>query len=154
HEAAAVFVSVTTLDGHLARLLEPRAAHPDARLAAIRELNAAGVPAGVLVAPIIPGLNDHEMPSILDAAAAAGARHAGYVMLRLPGAVAGLFEQWLEQHFPERKEKVLGRIRAVRGGELNDVRFGTRMRGEGPIADAIRDLFRLARHNAGMVGRG
>jgi len=154
HEAAAVFLSVTTLDGHLARLLEPRAARPDARLAAVRELAAAGVPAGVLVAPVIPALNDHEVPAIIAAAAAAGARHAGFVMLRLPLAVAGLFEQWLAQHFPERKEKVLGRLRDMRGGRLNDPRFGARMRGEGNMADMIRSVFRLACRKAGIAPRG
>jgi DNA repair photolyase len=107
----------------------------------------------VLVAPIIPGLNDHEIPAILQAAAEAGARCAGYTILRLPHAVAGLFERWLEQHFPERKDRVLGRIRELRGGQLNDPRFGTRMRGEGVLAEAIRDLFRLARRRAGMVDR-
>jgi DNA repair photolyase len=154
HKAAAVFLSVTTLDGTLARVMEPRASQPAARLAAIREVSAAGVPVGVLVAPIIPGLNDHEMPAILDAAAQAGARFAGYVLLRLPHGLADLFERWLTQHFPESKEKVLGRIRSVRGGNLNDSRFGTRMRGEGVLAEAIRNLFALARRRAGMTGRG
>src|SRR5262249_41924453 len=150
-DAAAVFLSVTTLDGALARVMEPRATQPAGRLAAVRELAEAGVPVGVLVAPIIPGLNDHEIPAILEAAAGAGARHAGSVMLRLPHGVADLFERWLAQHFPDRKEKVLGRIREVRGGELNDARFGTRMRGEGVLAEAVRNLFRLARRKAGLA---
>src|SRR5262249_52096006 len=154
HEAAAVFLSVTTLDGSLARVLEPRAAHPDARLAAVRELAAAGVPVGVLVAPVLPALNDRGVPAVVAAAAEAGARHAGFVMLRLPHGVAGLFEQWLAQHFPERKEKVLGRIRDMRGGRLNDGRFGSRMRGEGPMADMVRSVFRLACRKAGIAGRG
>jgi DNA repair photolyase len=153
HEAASVFLSVTSLDSDLARVLEPRATQPQGRLAAAQAVAEAGVPVGVLIAPVIPGLNDHEIPGILEASARAGARFAGYVMLRLPFAVAGLFENWLEQHFPEKKEKVLGRIRELRGGKLNDPRFGSRMRGEGVLADTIRDLFRLARHRAGMVGR-
>jgi DNA repair photolyase len=149
-----VYVSITTLDGALARALEPRAPHPDARLAAVRELAAAGVPTGVFVAPIIPGLNDHEMPSILAAAAEAGAHHAGYTMLRLPHGVADLFERWLEQHFPDRKDKVLGRIRDTHGGRLDDARFGTRMRGEGALAEAVRSLFLLARRRAGILAHG
>jgi DNA repair photolyase len=152
HQAAAVFLSVTSLDGRLARLMEPRASQPAARLAAIETLARAGVPTGVMVAPVIPGLTDHEMPAILREAAAAGARCAGYVALRLPGAVAGLFEHWLEQHFPDRKDKVLGRLRSMRGGKLNDPNFGSRMRGDGAIADALRDLFHLARHKAGLDG--
>jgi DNA repair photolyase len=152
HQAAAVFLSVTSLDGRLARLMEPRASQPVARLDAIRTLARAGVPVGVMVAPVIPGLTDHEMPAILQQAAAAGARCAGFVPLRLPGAVAGIFERWLEQHFPDRKQKVLGRIRSIRQGKLNDPNFGSRMRGDGPIADALRDLFHLARHKARLDG--
>jgi DNA repair photolyase len=154
HQAAAVFVSVTTLDGDLARRMEPRAAQPAGRLAAVAELAAAGVPVGVLVAPVIPGLTDHELPAILEAAAAAGARHAGYVLLRLPHGVANLFTQWLERHFPEKKERVLGRLRGLRGGRLNDARFGTRMRGQGPAAAMVRQLFALACRRAGIGGRG
>ncbi|MCI0456367.1 MAG: PA0069 family radical SAM protein [Gemmataceae bacterium] len=153
YHAAKVYLSITTLDGGLTRVMEPRATQPSGRLEAVRELASAGVPVGVLVAPVIPGLNDHEIPAILQAASEAGARHAGYTILRLPHAVAGLFEGWLEQHFPERKDKVLGRIREMRGGQLNDPHFGTRMRGEGVLADAIRDLFRLARRRAGMANR-
>jgi DNA repair photolyase len=104
----------------------------------------------VLVAPVIPGLTDHEMPAILAEAAAAGARFAGYVLLRLPHGVADLFEDWLGRHFPDRKDKVLGRIRSLRGGRLNDPRFGVRMRGEGPLAGAVRDLFRLSCRRAGL----
>jgi DNA repair photolyase len=153
HEAAAVFLSVTTLDGDLSRVLEPRAAQPAGRLAAIEELAGAGVPVGVLVAPVIPGLTDHEMPSIIAAAVRAGARYAGYVPVRLPLAVAPLFEQWLGRHFPEKKDKVLGRIRDLRGGKLNDPRFVSRMRGEGALADLLRDVFRLACRKAGILGR-
>jgi DNA repair photolyase len=153
HQAAAVFLSVTTLDGDLARRMEPRAPQPAGRLAAIAELARAGVPVGVLVAPVIPGLTDHELPAIVEAAAAAGARHAGYVLLRLPLGVAELFEQWLARHFPDKKERVLNRLRSLRGGRLNDARFGHRMRGEGKIAEMIRQLFALACRRAGIQGR-
>jgi DNA repair photolyase len=154
HQAACVFMSVTTLDAELCRLLEPRATQPAGRLAAIEELAQAGIPTGVMVAPVIPGLNDHEMPAILDAVAKAGATFAGYTVLRLPHGVADLFETWLTQHFPERKEKVLGRVRELRGGSLNDGRFGKRMKGEGALAKSIADLFALARHQAGLERRG
>jgi len=154
HDAVSVFVSVTTLDGDLARVLEPRAAQPAGRLAAVAELARAGIPVGVMVAPVIPGLTDHEMPSILQAAKDAGAGGAGYVLLRLPLAVAPLFESWLDQHFPEKKSKVLGRIRSLRGGKLNDSRFGSRMRGEGELADVLKDMFTLACCRAGFQGRG
>jgi DNA repair photolyase len=153
HDAAAVFLSITSLDGDMARVLEPRASQPQGRLAAVEAAAQAGVPVGVLVAPVIPGLNDHEIPAILAAAASAGARFAGYVMLRLPYAVAGLFEKWLEQHFPDKKDKVLGRIRDMRGGKLNDTRFGSRMRGEGVLAETINAFFKLARRTAGIHGR-
>jgi DNA repair photolyase len=154
HQAAAVFLSITTLDGSLARTLEPRASHPRARLAALEELSKAGIPAGVMVAPVIPGLTDHELPSIIAAAVDSGARRAGYIALRLPLAVAPLFEQWLARHFPDRKEKVLNRIRGIRGGRLNDPRFGSRMHGEGPIADLIEGLFQTACRKAGLTRRG
>ncbi len=153
HDLAAVFISVTTLDGELARRLEPRATQPAGRLEAIRAVAGAGVPVGVLVAPVIPGLTDHEMPGILQAARAAGAQFAGYVLLRLPHAVADLFADWLTRHFPERKEKVLGRMRELRGGKLNDPRFGARMRGKGLMADVLRDMFQLACRQAGILGR-
>ncbi|MGH7844618.1 MAG: PA0069 family radical SAM protein [Candidatus Binatia bacterium] len=153
HNAAAVFVSVTTLNADLARRMEPRASTPELRLDAIRILNQAGVPAGVMVAPILPGLTDHEIPSIIEAAVGAGARYAGHVVLRLPYAVKELFERWLEEHFPDRKEKVLNRIRAVRGGKLNDPRFGSRMHGEGIFAEQIEKLFRAACKRYGILGR-
>jgi DNA repair photolyase len=154
HGAAAVFLSITTLDGDLARVLEPRASQPAGRLAALAELRRADIPVGVLVAPVIPGLNDHEIPSVLAAAAGAGAEHAGFVVLRLPYAVADLFTAWLERHFPDRKEKVLGRIRDLRGGRLNESRFGRRMRGEGVLAEQIKALFALGCKRAGITGRG
>ncbi|VTS08880.1 PA0069 family radical SAM protein [Tuwongella immobilis] len=148
-QAAVVLISITTLDLELARVMEPRASIPTARLRAIEQLTAAGIPTGVMVAPVIPGLTDHEMPNILKAARDAGAVAAAYVMLRLPSVVAQLFEQWLEQHFPERKEKVLGRIRELRGGELNDSNFGTRMTGVGMWADLFRNLFRVSKKKHG-----
>ncbi len=152
-EAALVFISVTTLDAALAAALEPRASRPAARLAAIRGLADAGVPVGVLVAPVIPGLNDHEIPGILTAAADAGARTAGYVLLRLPYGLGPLFEDWLMRHFPERAGKVLGRIRSLRDGRLNDPRFGSRMRGEGHLARVLNDLFQLSCLRAGLRSR-
>jgi DNA repair photolyase len=108
------------------------------------------VPAGVMVAPIIPGLNDHEIPAILAAAARAGARYAGYTLVRLPLSVAPIFERWLTEHVPDKKDKVLSRLREMRGGKLNDPRFGSRMRGEGLLATTIRDLFRMSRKRAGI----
>jgi DNA repair photolyase len=151
HHAAAVFLSVTTLDPELQRALEPRAVAPHARLRTVEQLARAGIPVGVMVAPIIPGLTDHEAPAILRAAADAGARTAAYVMLRLPFAVKTLFEDWLGRHYPERKEKVLGRIREARGGKLNESRFGNRMRAEGEWADMFDTLFRTTKRRVGMT---
>jgi DNA repair photolyase len=109
---------------------------------------------GILMAPIIPGLTDHEIPAVLDAAAKAGAKSAGHVTLRLPHAVAPLFEKWLETHFPDRKEKVLNRLRSMRGGKLYDSKFGQRMRGDGIFADQIDQLFDVARRKVGISERG
>jgi DNA repair photolyase len=148
--AVAVCVSVTTLDAELARVMEPRTSTPANRLDAIHALAEAGVPIRVLAAPIIPGLTDHEIPSIIQAAADAGARHAGYVVVRLPHGVGELFESWLEEHFPDRKKKVLNRIREMRGGRLNDPNFGTRMRGEGVFAEQIKSMFTLACRRSGL----
>ncbi|HEY7327408.1 MAG TPA: PA0069 family radical SAM protein [Gemmataceae bacterium] len=153
HQAAAAFLSITTLDGELARRMEPRATQPAGRLAAIGELAQSGVPVGVLVAPVIPGLNDHEMPAILEAAAKAGARAASYILLRLPYGLGPLFEQWLQQHYPERCDKVLSRIRDTRSGAMNDPRFGSRMRGEGLLAEQIASLFALSCRRAGIGNR-
>jgi DNA repair photolyase len=150
HGATAVSISLTTLDGELARRMEPRASHPRERLKAVERLAAAGIPTGVMVAPVVPGITDHEVPKILEAAAAAGAQTAGYVMLRLPGAVAGLFEKWLEEHFPDRKDKVLNRVREMRGGQLYDSTFGNRMRGEGIFAEQIRATFETFRRRYGL----
>ncbi len=148
--AAAVCVSVTTLDAELARVMEPRTSTPENRIEAIRALAEAGVPVRVLAAPIIPGLTDHEIPSIIQAAARAGARHAGYVVVRLPHGVGELFENWLEEHFPDRKRKVLNRIREIRGGKLNDPNFGSRMRGEGVFAEQINSMYKLACRKFGI----
>lgn len=151
HEAAQVCLSITSLDPELRKTLEPRTSPPAARLAAVRALAQAGVPVGIMIGPVIPGLNDHEIPAILAASAEAGARFCGYEMLRLPWAVAPLFEAWLERHYPLKKEKVLNQIRSVRGGKLNDPRFGFRMRGEGPLADRISQLFDVAARRAGFL---
>jgi DNA repair photolyase len=141
--AAAVNISITSLNPDLARKLEPRASPPSRRLAAIEELSAADIPVRLMIAPVIPGLNDHEIPSILNAAAEAGANDAGYVPVRLPFAVAPIFTEWLENHVPDQKDKVLGRIRAMRGGKLNDPNFGSRMRGEGMYAEQMQRLFEV-----------
>ena len=149
YDCVGVTLSVTTLRGELAQVMEPRASHPAARLRAIETLAKAGIPVGMNVAPIIPGLTDYEIPAILKAGREAGAQWAGRVMLRLPWAVAPLFEKWLEVHFPEAKEKVLHRIREMRGGKLYDARFGVRGRGEGRYAEHIARLFQVARDKAG-----
>jgi DNA repair photolyase len=151
---AAVNISVTSLDEKLQRVLEPRTSPPQARLDAVQQLREAGIPAGVMVAPIIPGLTDHEMPAILAACAQAGAQFAGYTIMRLPFAVAPLFERWLDEHYPERKEKVLSRIRAVRGGDrLSDPRWGTRIKGEGIFAEQIAALFQMSCRKVGIGPR-
>jgi len=151
--AVAVNISVTSLDANLQRVLEPRTSSPQARLDAIRQLRSAGIPTGVMVAPIIPGLTDHEVPKILDACAKAGAEFAGYTIIRLPWAVVPLFEHWLEEHFPDRKEKVLGRIRDMRGSRLNNSQWHTRMTGEGIFAEQIASLFRVSCRHAGIGER-
>ena len=138
---AEVFLSITTLDRDLARTMEPRASAPHRRLDAIRELAAAGIPVGVMTAPMIPGLNDHEMESILDASAAAGATRAGYTALRLPLEIKDLFEEWLRANRPDRAERILSLVRQMRGGELYKAEFGTRMKGEGPIAQLLSQRF-------------
>ncbi len=153
HEVVVVFLSITTLDPVLARTMEPRASTPSARLLALETLSAAGVPVGVMVAPVIPGLTDHEIPAILAAAAQAGAQSAGYVTVRLPLGVGGLFDDWLTRHFPDRKEKVLHRIREIRGGRINDSQFGSRMQGQGVFADTIAQLFATGLKRAGLTPR-
>jgi len=150
HGAVAVVLSVTTLRPEVQRAMEPRASTPAKRLEAIRSLADAGIPVGVNVAPVVPGLTDEEMPAILEEAAAAGATFASYILLRLPHGVKELFDTWLEQHFPERRQKVLNRIREMRGGELYDARFSVRGRGEGPWAEHLRSMFRVARSRLGL----
>jgi DNA repair photolyase len=144
-------ISITTLDAGLANTLEPRTSSPAARLRTISTLAACGIPVRVMTAPIIPGLNDHELPGLLKAAAGAGATTAGYVMLRLPGAVEDVFCQWLSDVRPAAKEKVLAKVREVRAGKMNDAQFGRRMRGTGVRADSIADLFKTFVHKNGLA---
>jgi DNA repair photolyase len=148
---ARVMVSVTTLDTTLARRMEPRAASPARRLEALAALNRAGVPAGVLAAPMIPALNDDELDAILAAAARAGARTAGYLLLRLPHEIKDLFEEWLAAHVPERKDRVLKLIRETRGGKLYDAAWHRRMTGAGPYAEMLASRFQLACKKHGFV---
>ena len=149
-QAAAVFVTITSLDSTLIRRLEPRTSQPRQRLAAIEKLAQAGVPTGVLAAPVIPGLTDPEIPGILKQAREAGARFAGYVVLRLPHGLGDLFDEWLSHHFPERRDRVWERIRSLRGGKANDSRFGSRMKGEGVFADQIAQLFDVSVRQVGL----
>jgi DNA repair photolyase len=153
HKCAVVNLSVTTLDPKLQHILEPRTSTPAARLDAVAQLRAANVPVGVMIAPVIPGINDHEIPAIVAACAKAGAQFAGHVLLRLPWAVAPLFEHWLDEHFPERKAKVLARVRAFRGGKLYDSRWRKRQIGEGIFAEQIANLFEVSCRHAGMTER-
>jgi DNA repair photolyase len=150
YHCVAVHVSVTTLDTDLAGTMEPRASRPTARLNAIRELAAAGVPVGVLVAPVIPGLTDHEMPAILAAATAAGARRAGYVLLRLPFAVKDVFTQWLDDHVPTKKARILDRMRTLSGGKLYSSDWGKRMKGEGIFAEQMKTMFEVTTRRVGL----
>jgi DNA repair photolyase len=148
-----VFLSLTTLDDGLKRRMEPRAASPRARLAAVRELARAGVPVGVMYAPVIPALNDHELERIVEAGAAAGAGSAGYILLRLPREVRDLFYEWLALHFPDRAARVRSRIRELRNGRDSDPRFGSRMRGSGPWAELLGSRFDAACRRAGIGHR-
>ncbi|MEJ2086324.1 MAG: radical SAM protein, partial [Acidobacteriota bacterium] len=153
HRAATVLLSITTLDGELARVMEPRTSRPLDRLAAIDKLSRSGIPCGVSIAPVIPGLNEHEIPAILEAAAAAGATFANWLLLRLPGAVETLFVDWLERTRPDRSAKVLNRLREIRRGKLSEARFGERMRGQGVYADQIRTLFASSCKRTGLAVR-
>ncbi len=150
HRAVAVVVSVTSLRREIQAVMEPRASTPARRLGAIRVLADAGIPVGVNVAPIVPGLTDHELPDILEAAADAGATFAGYILLRLPHGVKDIFSEWLGQHFPDRRDKVLNRVRELRGGRLYDGRFDVRGRGDGPWAQHLQSLFRVTRNRVGL----
>lgn len=147
-----VTVSITTLDDAIAGTMEPRTARPALRLRTIQRLADAGVPVGVNVAPIIPGLTDEEVPAILEAAAEHGATTAGYTVLRLPGAVRELFVDWIERHFPNRASRVLGRMTEMRGETMSDAEFGVRMRGRGVWAETIRQLFRTGCRQSGLTG--
>jgi len=153
HNAVVVNLSITSFDVDLQRILEPRTSAPNARLNAVAQLRAAGIPVGVMVAPVIPGINDHEIPAIVALCAKAGAQFAGHVLLRLPWAVRPLFEHWLDEHFPERKAKVLDRLRASRGGKLYDSRWRKRQTGEGIFAEQISNMFEIACRRAGMTER-
>lgn len=154
HQAIGVAISVTSLDADLSRQMEPRTSHPRDRLSTLERLSANGIPCGVSVAPVIPGLTDHEIPEILKAAAEHGATWANWLLLRLPGAVEGIFTDWLNGAYPDRTGKVLNRIRHLRSGALSDSRFGRRMRGEGVFADQIGALFASAcqTHHLATVG--
>jgi DNA repair photolyase len=147
---ASVAMSLTTLDADVKRTLEPRAASPQARLKVIRQLVSAGVPTGVLVAPVVPAITDHEMESILEAAKEAGASSASYVLLRLPYEVKDLFREWLAQHYPQRANHVMSLVRDARGGRDNDPNFGTRMRGTGAYAELLRSRFQVATRRLGF----
>jgi DNA repair photolyase len=148
---AKVAISVTTLDRRVARAMEPRAASPPKRLEAIRQLTTAGIPVTVMVAPIIPGLTDYEIENILEAAQNAGARDAGYVMLRLPLEIKDLFREWLADEFPDRAKRVIGLLQSMHGGRDYVATFGHRQRGSGPYADQIAQRFKLARRRLGMA---
>ena len=148
--AAAVFLSITTLDNQLSYNMEPRASSPVQRLRAVEELAKAGVPVGINIGPVIPGLTEHEIPAIMKAAADAGAKNAHYTMVRLPYGVKDIFQRWLEDKYPDRKEKVLNHIRSMRDGKLNDAGFGSRMVGNGIYADHIADMVELYRKKYGL----
>jgi DNA repair photolyase len=147
-----VGISITTLDAGLSRKMEPRVATPVRRLAAIRRLTDAGVSVQVMVAPVVPGLTDHEVEPILQAAKDAGAVAASFISLRLPREVSGLFQDWLAQHYPDRAAKVMGRVRDLHGGLDYDPQFGKRMRGEGPWADLMARRFEVAAKRLGLAG--
>jgi len=151
---AHVQVSLTTLDPRLSRAMEPRAAAPGRRLEMIRALAGAGVPVGVNLAPVIPALNDHEIERLLEAAAGAGASRAGYITLRLPLEVAGLFREWLARIYPDRAQRVLGRVRELHGGRDYDPTFGKRMKGEGVHARLIARRFEAGRKRYGLTTGG
>ncbi|MCB9770237.1 MAG: PA0069 family radical SAM protein [Candidatus Omnitrophica bacterium] len=148
--ASMVYLSLTTLDEDLRRKMEPRTASVRRRIEAIAELADAGVPVGAILGPVIPGLNDSEIPALLEGAARAGAKHASYIMLRLPYGISDLFETWLQEHFPSKAGKVMHHVREMRGGKTNDSNFKTRMRGQGPYAEQIAALFRLQCKRLGL----
>jgi DNA repair photolyase len=152
-DLCAVAVSLTSLSAETKRTLEPRTASPQARLRVIQELTAAGIPVSVMVAPVIPAITDHELEHLLEAAHAAGACAAGYVLLRLPHEVKTLFREWLNEHYPDRAQHVMSLVNDLRGGRDNDPRFGTRMRGTGPFAELLSKRFEVAYRRLGFHGR-
>ncbi len=153
HSLIGVMISITTLDPQLARDMEPRTSVPQARFRAVKMLAEAGVPVGVMTAPIIPGLNDSELPALLEAAGQAGAITAGYTLLRLPLTVEPVFKEWLERTQPDRADKILGLVRQTRHGKLSNSTFGERMVGDGPIATQINHLFQVFRKKYGLNGK-
>ena len=153
-QACGVYLSITSVSASLSARMEPRASTPRRRFDALRELSAAGIPCGVMTAPIIPGLNDDQIPAILEAAAEAGASRAGYILVRLPHGLRELFSDWLATHFPDRRDRVLNRLREARDGNLNDPRFHHRMKGGGEYAEQIGRLFETVRRRVGLGGGG
>ena len=153
-QACGVYLSITSVSASLSARMEPRASTPRRRFDALRELSAAGIPCGVMTAPIIPGLNDDQIPAILEAAAEAGASRAGYILVRLPHGLRELFSDWLATHFPDRRDRVLNRLREARDGNLNDPRFHHRMKGGGEYAEQIGRLFETVRRRVGLDGGG
>jgi DNA repair photolyase len=153
YDCIKINMSVTTLDPKVSRLMEPRASQPYLRLKAIETFAKAGVPVGIIIGPVVPGLTDHEIPAILRSVADAGAKTAHYTMLRLPYGVKDLFQAWAEKNYPDRAEKILNRVRAVRKGKLYDSEFGTRMRGEGLFADQVAAMFNLYKKKYGLNQR-
>ncbi|MDE2851434.1 MAG: PA0069 family radical SAM protein [Acidobacteriota bacterium] len=151
-QACGVYLSITSVSASLSARMEPRASTPRRRFDALRELSAAGIPCGVMAAPIIPGLNDDQIPAILEAAAEAGANRAGYILVRLPHGLRELFSNWLATHFPDRRDRVLNRLREARDGNLNDPRFHHRMKGGGEYAEQIGRLFETVRRRVGLDG--
>jgi len=150
HDLISVNISVTTLDGKLARVMEPRASQPEQRLRAIEELNKANIPVSVMIGPVLPGLTEHEIPGILKAVAQAGARSAHFTMLRLPYGVKDLFQTWLAEHYPDRAEKILNRLRSMHDGKLYNAEFGTRKTGKGFYAEQIAQIFALCKKQYGL----
>lgn len=150
YDCIAINISITTLDAKLARAMEPRASQPALRLKAVEAMAKAGIPVGIMIGPVLPGLTDHEIPAILKSASEAGARRANYTMLRLPYGVKDLFQTWVKEHYPDRSEKILNRVKAVRNGKLNDARFGTRMRGEGFYAEQIAQMMLTWKRKCGL----
>ena len=151
---AKVFISIPMIDAELTRLIEPQAPPPARRIEAVRRLSDAGVPVGVLVSPIIPGLNERGIPAVLEQVAAAGATSATFTALRLPGSVESVFISRIREVLPLRAERIISRIRDIRGGAMNDSRFGKRMRGQGAYWDTVRDMFLLHRNRLGLGGPG